>query len=124
MTNTPEAKRKTAKWLPALILALVLVGLLAWWFNSRADENSAVGPADAAASQDSTGVEMGQPAPPDVPVSSLTEGERGNSSAITNADALRTQPVPGADPAADGVPGVGPGAAPAPGQSPPAQGSN
>lgn len=116
MTNTGGVKSKGRKWLPALIAALVLVALAAWWFNRSQDRNelSDAMASDPVSRQDSSGT-GGQPGvPAGTNAAALAGGDRGNASAIENADAARGQPVPGADPLSDGVAGRGPGAAPAP----------
>ncbi len=120
MSNT-DAKKKGAKWLPALIAALVLVALAAWWFNRSQDqsEDSAAMAADPNAQLDSSGAEMGQPqVPAGTNAAELAGGDRGNASAIENSTDIRGEPVPGGDPLADGVPGRGPGGAHAPAPAP------
>lgn len=117
MTDSHSGKSKAAKWLPALIAALVLVALAAWWFNRSQDaaEDSAAMAADPTSQMDASGAQTGQPAVPEgTNAAALAGGDRGNASAIENADRMATEPVPGADPLNDGVAGRGPGAAPAP----------
>lgn len=119
MTDTSANKSKLGKWLPALIAALVIVALGAWWFNRSQDASER---SDAMASDPNSRVSTGQAAPPtSVPAAALVEPGEGGASAIENADAASGQPVPGADPLSDGVAGRGPNAAPAPTGAPTAQ---
>lgn len=109
--------RKGKKWLPALIAALVIVALGAWWFNSSQDrdERSDAMAADPNAQATSTGVETGQPGvPAGTNAAALAGGDRGNASAIENADAARMNAPAGADPTRDAMPGVPGQGAPTP----------
>jgi len=124
MTDASQAKKKTNKWLWPLLAALVLVGLLAWAFNRGADDGelSQEMAADPAAQQDGSGVEMGQPAPPSAPVSTMVpDNADGNASIITEADAARANAGTGSP--NDGVAGATTGPA-ATGANAPTMGSD
>lgn len=117
MTDHSQARKKTNKWLWPLLAALVLVAVLAWAFNRGADDGDlSERMASDPLSRETTG---GNPSPPDRPVSTLVpDNADGNASVITEADALRTNPTPGADPSSDGVPGAPGAPAPANTQAP------
>ena len=117
MTDTSGTKKKANRWLCPLLADLVIVALAAWAFNKSQRESS---PAERMASDPLSRTDtnqMGQPNPPsNIAAADLAGGDRGNASAIENADTVRANPQPGADPSRDGVPGA-PGA-PAPANTP------
>jgi hypothetical protein len=78
MTDSHSAKGKAAKWLPALIAALVLVALAAWWFNRNQDvaEDSASMAADPTSQLDASGAQTGQPAVPEGTNAAALAGRR------------------------------------------------
>ena len=70
---------KSRKWIWALLAAVVLVALVAWWVNRGAegDEELATNPA---AQEDASGVAMGSPNPPAVSAAEASEGPPGDTS--------------------------------------------
>ena len=117
MTDTSTSKKGMPKWLLPLLAALALVAFGLWAFNRGADDGDLS--QRMASDRLSRQTTSDNPDPPAQPVSTMVpDNENGNASVITEADAARSNPTPGANPSNDGQPGA-PGA-PAPANTRPA----
>jgi len=101
MAEAQAGKSKT--WIWALLAAVVLVALVAWWVNRGAegDEELATNPA---AQEDASGVAMGSPAPPLPSAAEASKGGAGDTSAQGIPDTVAAGAAQGgAQPAAAGT---------------------